>query len=850
MRLLADRYELTASLGRGTMGTVWRAWDRSLGRAVAIKEIRQDPRLTAEQRAELRERLIREGRIAARLNHPSVAMVHDAIVAEGSPWIIMELVEGRSLERVIEEEGPLPPRLVAEIGLDLLSALRAAHDQGILHRDVKPGNVLLTDSGRVVLTDFGIAKAADDEDLTRTGMVIGSPGYTAPERARGDYAGPESDLWSLGATLYFAAEGRPAFERGSLAATLSALMTQDPYPPTQAGPLGPVLEGLLRKDYTKRLDAITTANLLRGVVKGAPDTPVRHRAAGGGGADQAPDHVPDESDQTVMVARPRSNLRMPGTPLGRPGPSSSPGEAAGPSAPATRPGTPVAPASAVRASGAEAPHGEMTRGEAPDRQRSGSGHPGQGYAGWPERGDRGPRPPGNPEYHGPSPGSRPPGGSGPAPSPGFGPARQGPAGPRPDTTGSTPPYGSAYSSEFGPAPQGPAGARPSGMTGPTSPPGSRPPGQTGPVRSRGSASEFGPTARGPAGSRPPGMSGPARSPGGASELGSVSQRHSGAMPAGPAPTGGPVFSGPGPGHPEGPAGARYPGADPGSGPGPSRRAELGRPHAEGGNSGGDARMPPGDDDDLMPGLGTEIFQISGPPRPPQSRVESRTGMILLVGVAIAGLVAIIILVASAVSSSGEAAPAGAVSSLSAEEITVSPTAGRKGTPTSPPSVAATADATGQVTPAGLRRFAGEGNYTIDVPAVSKTSVNGSEAVFTGAGGATSIRIAPLAATSDLLGMLTEQEKKVSASTPDYRRIRLGVTKPAPYPGTDVADWEYTCTRGSRSVHVMSRWILVPGGASYVIDWTGSQATWQAQAAQRNAVLASFKPARGDVAGGS
>ncbi|MEV0148509.1 MULTISPECIES: protein kinase [unclassified Nonomuraea] len=268
-RLLAERYELISPLGRGTMGTVWRARDRALGREVAVKEIRQDSGLTEEQRAELRERMVREGRIAARISHPAVAAIHDVLIEDGSPWIIMELVEARSLEQVIDEEGPLPPRLVAELGVDLLGALRAAHAQGITHRDVKPGNVLITETGRVVLTDFGIAKAEGDPRLTKTGMVIGSPGYTAPERARGEYTGPESDIWSLGATLYFAVEGRPAYERASIAETLAALLSENADPPTQAGQLGPVLTGLLNKDHKKRLSAAKAETMLRMVA----DTP-------------------------------------------------------------------------------------------------------------------------------------------------------------------------------------------------------------------------------------------------------------------------------------------------------------------------------------------------------------------------------------------------------------------------------------------------------------------------------------------------------------------------------------------------------------------------------------------------
>ncbi|PZG21054.1 protein kinase, partial [Spongiactinospora gelatinilytica] len=334
-RLLADRYELISPIGRGTMGTVWRARDHSLGRDVAVKEIRQEPGLSDPQQAELRERMLREGRSAARINHPSVAVVYDAIEAEGRPWIIMELVEARSLEQVIDEEGPLPPRLVAEIGSDLLGALRAAHAQGILHRDVKPGNVLVTETGRVVLTDFGIAKAAGDAKLTRTGMVIGSPGYTAPERARGEYTGPESDLWSLGATLYFAVEGRPAYERSSVAATLAALMTESADPPTQAGPLRPVLDALLEKDHKARLTAGKAATMLRAVA----DTPSDEPVPGPAGADPGPS--PAHRPPSAPGHRPAPE----GT--SRPGAPRLPAALSEPfSAPAPPPGYPAAPGAA------------------------------------------------------------------------------------------------------------------------------------------------------------------------------------------------------------------------------------------------------------------------------------------------------------------------------------------------------------------------------------------------------------------------------------------------------------------------------------------------------------------------
>ncbi|GAA4202543.1 hypothetical protein GCM10022252_58860 [Streptosporangium oxazolinicum] len=417
-RVLADRYELIAPLGRGTMGTVWKAHDRSLGREVAIKEIRQEPGLSEAQRAELRERMIREGRTAARISHPSVATVHDAIVEDGSPWIIMELVQARSLEQVIEEEGPLPPRLVAEIGADLLGALRAAHAQGVLHRDVKPGNVLITESGRVVLTDFGIAKAEGDTSLTKTGMVIGSPGYTAPERARGEHTGPESDLWSLGATLYFAVEGRPAYERASVAETLAALMSEQVDPPTQAGPLRPVLEQLLEKDHTTRLTAAQAGVLLRAVADTpshladslppvpapatappAPSPPASETpfVQDTGDTGEEPEKSEDgdggfDADRTMVVIRPKDGLRIPGgTPAAEPSAPARPTTSPYPDRPPlAEPGRPVA--------GRQTPSGlgtPVARGpvfgrpdafEEPDDEPAAFGEPGNESAATPPHG--------------------------------------------------------------------------------------------------------------------------------------------------------------------------------------------------------------------------------------------------------------------------------------------------------------------------------------------------------------------------------------------------------------------------------------------------------------------------------
>src|SRR3954462_9519911 len=205
--LLAGRYRVTESLGEGGMGRVWLARDEVLGREGAVKEVVLPPDLVAHERDALRRRTLREARAAARLTHRNVAQVFDVFEAEGHPWIVLEHVRSRSLQEVIDAEGPLEPRRVASIGLAVLTGLEAAHRAGVLHRDVKPSNVLLADDGRVVLTDFGIATLEGETSLTQSGALVGSPAYIAPERVQARGAGPESDLWSLGATLYTAVEG-------------------------------------------------------------------------------------------------------------------------------------------------------------------------------------------------------------------------------------------------------------------------------------------------------------------------------------------------------------------------------------------------------------------------------------------------------------------------------------------------------------------------------------------------------------------------------------------------------------------------------------------------------------------
>ncbi|WP_396454211.1 serine/threonine-protein kinase, partial [Actinomadura sp.] len=268
-QMIAARYELLELLGRGGMGAVWRARDRTLDREVAVKEVSLPHGLDDAQVERLYARTFREARSAARLDHPGIVTVYDVVEEDGRPWIVMRLVRAEGLDKVISREGPLPPARVAAIGLDLLDALGAAHAAGVVHRDVKPGNVLMA-PGRAVLTDFGIATVAGDETLTQAGAIIGSPAYVAPEQARHQKATPASDLWSLGATLYAAVEGRPPFGRPDVWGVMAAVLSDEPDPLRLAGPLAPVLHGLLRKDPGERMGRDEAERLLRRAAQGSP----------------------------------------------------------------------------------------------------------------------------------------------------------------------------------------------------------------------------------------------------------------------------------------------------------------------------------------------------------------------------------------------------------------------------------------------------------------------------------------------------------------------------------------------------------------------------------------------------
>ncbi|MEU6662172.1 serine/threonine-protein kinase [Streptomyces sp. NPDC046821] len=253
--LLAGRYRLGDSIGRGGMGRVWRAHDEVLHRTVAVKELTAAQYVQEADRAVLLTRTQTEARAAARINHPAVVTVHDVLEHDDRPWIVMELVEGPSLADALKDHGRIQPREAARIGLWTLRALRAAHAAGVLHRDVKPGNVLLARDGRVLLTDFGIAQVEGDSTITRTGEIVGSVDYLAPERVSGAAPGPASDLWALGATLYTAVEGKSPFRRTSPISTMQAVVEEEPGDLTSADVLEPVIQALLRKDPAARPSA-------------------------------------------------------------------------------------------------------------------------------------------------------------------------------------------------------------------------------------------------------------------------------------------------------------------------------------------------------------------------------------------------------------------------------------------------------------------------------------------------------------------------------------------------------------------------------------------------------------------
>lgn len=336
--VLAGRYRLLRPIGTGGMGTVWRAHDDMLDRPVAVKEVLLPAGLDDEARQLMRRRTMREARAAARLRHPAIVTIYDVIEHDDQPWIVMELVEGQSLAEALRSRGSLSVAETAGIALRVLDALITAQASGVQHRDVKPANVLLGEHGRIVLTDFGIARNVGDETLTSAGQLIGSPDFLAPERARGRTApGLQSDLWSLGAMVYVMVEGRPPFQRNGPLPTLAAVVMDEPPAPRRAGPLAPLIDGLLIKDPAFRLDADRTRALLQRALRTSPSGTLRLGAA---------DHVVAPPDLTRPLPVTRPDPAGPAVPAVAPDPVPAAGTTPTPPAAAPRPDTAPAPAPA------------------------------------------------------------------------------------------------------------------------------------------------------------------------------------------------------------------------------------------------------------------------------------------------------------------------------------------------------------------------------------------------------------------------------------------------------------------------------------------------------------------------
>ncbi|WP_432029108.1 serine/threonine-protein kinase [Streptomyces sp. 1222.5] len=306
-RVIAGRYRLEERIGRGGMGVVWRASDQVLGRLVAVKELLPDDSFADDDARRRRDRTFREARAVAQLRHPHIIVVHDVLEQDDRPYLVMELVDGGSLADRIARQGPVDAAEAARIGIALLSALRTAHEAGVLHRDIKPANVLIeSGTDRVVLTDFGIAQVAGATTLTETGSFVGSPEYTAPERMSGLRTGPESDLWSLGALLCTVLSGESPFRRDSLGGILHAVVADDIRPPAQAEPLLPVVRGLLDRDPDRRLGTADAERMLWTYLETGrtPLGPGGPGAAGGHGNGRVPRFGGSRTGRTGKVPAP------------------------------------------------------------------------------------------------------------------------------------------------------------------------------------------------------------------------------------------------------------------------------------------------------------------------------------------------------------------------------------------------------------------------------------------------------------------------------------------------------------------------------------------------------------------
>jgi eukaryotic-like serine/threonine-protein kinase len=297
-RVIAGRYVVLEEIGRGGMGIVWLAEDRTIGRRVAIKELHLPAGVPDDERKIFEERVLREARTAGRLNDPAVVTVYDVVQESGGTYIVMELIQAPTLSEIVARQGPLAPDAVARLAEQLLSALEAAHAAGIVHRDVKPSNIMVAQNGRVKLTDFGIAQSTDDPRLTTSGILVGSPSYIAPERLRGAEADAGSDLWSLAASLFYAVEGHSPYERSSTAATMHAILNEVPYLTRCQGPLASAIMGLLNGTPAARL----SATQVRGLLAQATNTPPTGTVVG----------TPGYPGGTAMLPGPHATQLAPG----------------------------------------------------------------------------------------------------------------------------------------------------------------------------------------------------------------------------------------------------------------------------------------------------------------------------------------------------------------------------------------------------------------------------------------------------------------------------------------------------------------------------------------------------------
>jgi eukaryotic-like serine/threonine-protein kinase len=372
-RLVADRYALKAPLGRGGMGVVWRAHDAVLGREVAVKEVVFPPTMAEQERRPAQARVMREARAAARLNHPGAVTLYDVVQDHGGTFIVMELVNAPTLAELVREGGPLPVERVAEIGAQVASALEAAHAAGIVHRDVKPGNVMVPEQGVAKLADFGIASLQGDPQLTSTGLVIGSPAYMAPEQAKGEESGPPADFWALGATMFYAVEGEPPFDRGTSIATLAAVVNDPPRAPRRAGALAPLITALLSKDPGSRPSGPELRAELGRLVAARPSPPTEVLPVHGPGRTVP---LPAASDDSPGPAAPSPGpaapSRTPATPPPPPGEDPEARAAPPDTAAGEDPEVGVAPADRAAASGVAAGLSPAGREATEDAEAGGS----------------------------------------------------------------------------------------------------------------------------------------------------------------------------------------------------------------------------------------------------------------------------------------------------------------------------------------------------------------------------------------------------------------------------------------------------------------------------------------------